>query len=35
MLKRIGKDHDKQERIYTKLMGKHEIIEYDTLARFS
>lgn len=35
MLKRIGKDHDKQKRIYTKLMGKNEIIAYDTSALFT
>ena len=35
MLKRIGKDQNKQKRIFMKLMKKKEIIAYDTSALFS
>ena len=35
MLKRIGKDQNKQKRIFMKLMKRNEIVAYDTSALFS
>ena len=35
MLKRVGKDQEKQKRIFMKLMKKNEIVAYDTSALFS
>ena len=35
MLKRIGKDQNKQKRIFMKLMKRNEIVAYDTSALFT
>ena len=35
MLKRKGRDHEKQKRIFTKIMKKNETIAYGTSALFS
>ena len=35
MLKRVGKDQERQKRIFMKLMKKNEIVAYDTSALFS
>ena len=35
MLKRIGMDHERQKRIFMKLMKKNETVAYDTSALFS
>ena len=35
MLKRLGKDQDRQKQIFMHLMNKKEIVTYDTSALFS